>query len=143
MSKLTAAAAWSALVLSMTGGAFAANHALRGPRGPQGIQGEIGPQGLRGLSGPAGERGERGHEGSPGPSLPGPKGEKGEKGEPGVHFEGAWVPDRYFDGGTAIVADAGKLWLCVHPNSSGVAGGAWCVGGKAPSLDGGDHWREL
>ena len=71
-----------ALVLAMTGGAFAASDyiaspsakkaqkAKRGPRGPRGPQGPAGPGGVKGSEGPAGQRGPEGSPWPAGGTLP-------------------------------------------------------------------------
>jgi hypothetical protein len=101
----SAAIATLALVLAMTGGAYAAKKylitstkqispsvlgALKGKPGPAGAPGaggvgSAGPAGPQGPAGGGGAKGETGPSGSPGPQ--GAKGEPGERGEPGEKGE--------------------------------------------------------
>lgn len=105
--------AFIAVVLAMTGSAFAARslitgadikdgsisradlssrtvRSLKGKRGPAGRDGAVGPKGPQGGTGPAGPRGAVGPAGPAGPAgprgdtgAPGPRGEQGDPGEQG------------------------------------------------------------
>jgi hypothetical protein len=87
-----------ALVLSITGGAFAAGHylitstkqisprvlgALKGRAGAKGVAGPAGAQGPQGPQGVPGQQGPGGPAGASGKGEKGDRGEKGEKGERG------------------------------------------------------------
>jgi hypothetical protein len=88
-----------ALVLAMSGGAFAAKHylinstkqispkvlkALKGKAGKAGAAGKEGPSGKDGAPGATGKEGLRGAEGAPGSTgNEGPPGKEGPRGEPG------------------------------------------------------------
>ncbi len=137
-------AATMALVFAMSGGAMATVHSLRGPRGvagPRGLPGPMGPQGLQGLEGPQGQHGQTGV-GERGPI--GPAGQVGARGPQGEGLIiGPWAPNVYFPLHGSLVSNGGKLWACVHANTSGPGGGAWCEGGAEPVKDEGAHWVAL
>jgi hypothetical protein len=145
-----------ALLLALSGGAFAATHYLinstrdinprvlralqgrNGAAGPKGPQGDAGLQGTQGPQGPRGDTGARGPEGPTGPQgaqgAQGPQGDTGAKGDTGP--QGPAGPP----GGTPIVIDDQHLdgWV-LHPGANGATG--FATGPATPPL--GTGWLDM
>jgi hypothetical protein len=125
----------AALVLALTGAAFAATDILTpkekkevikiakkyaGKPGAEGLAGPVGPPGPQGPMGEKGERGEKGEKGERGE-----KGEKGEKGEPGL--EGSpWTAGGVLPEGKTETG----AWFAASPAS--VVGGTFATFSWAP-----------
>ena len=119
--------AWIAVILAMTGSAFAARALItgrdikdgsisradlsrravkslkgeRGPAGPAGRDGSVGPAGPQGSTGPTGSQGPTGPAGPRGaPGASGPQGDQGEQGEQGP--PGQAFVENFYTGATPI-----------------------------------------
>jgi hypothetical protein len=118
-----------ALVLAMSGGAFAVSDHLAGSsaakkqrKATQGPRGPRGPKGQPGAQGPAGSPGVQGQPGSPG--REGPPGAKGDTGSPWT--AGGTLPSGRSESGTWI---AGTFGTEIEP---GIAGGAAAISFTIP-----------
>jgi hypothetical protein len=154
------AIAFLALVLAVTGGAFAAGSSRGGASGAKATaatsgdgpvsivaksKAKTGPRGPRGLAGPAGKNG------APGATGPvGPAGSAGAKGEPGTAgaagasgvgvtstaFSGAKGTCTHGQGGVEISSANGTTYVCNgegEEGNPGKEGSPWTAGGVLPS----------
>lgn len=128
-----------ALVLAMTGGAYAAKKylitstkqispsvlkALKAANGKPGANGANGAQGPAGPAGPAGAKGENGA-----PGEPGHEGKEGKQGEPGTSVKSEKLAPHNAhcqEGGSEFTAAENKKTYACN-------GSPWTVGGKLPS----------
>jgi hypothetical protein len=122
-----------ALVLAMSGGAFAAGKFLItstkqiSPKVLKSLQGKAGPAGVAGAQGPAGPAGATGAQGPAGPG--GAAGAAGAKGENGVSVTSAAASKaECTEGGTKFTSASGTSKAC-----NGKQGEPWTVGGTLPS----------
>ena len=126
-----------ALVLAMSGGAFAAGKFLItstkqiSPKVLKSLQGKAGPAGANGAQGPAGPAGPAGPSGPQGPAGPG--GAAGAKGENGTSVTSAEVGKSSTtcskQGGSEFTAAEGKKATACN----GKEGSPWTAGGTLPS----------
>ena len=125
-----------ALVLAMSGGAFAAGKFLItstkqiSPKVLKSLQGKAGRTGAAGAQGPAGPAGPAGPQGPVGPG--GAAGAPGAKGENGVSVTSAAVAKSSStcnkQGGSEFTSATGKTAAC-----NGAEGSPWTAGGTLPS----------
>jgi hypothetical protein len=122
-----------ALIVALTGGAFAATNqvastsktkVVKGPKGPKGAKGAQGPVGPQGPAGAKGDTGAQGPEGKQGKS--GENGKDGEAGKsPVVVNEGPTVCEP--NGGVVYEVEGVEAEIC-----NGAEGSPWTAGGTLP-----------